>query len=90
MKDYSISDTVCIQVIASFGVDGKIVPQRLIWSDGREFKIEQVTDMIRLNLDGGTCIDCYTVFIAGQEKTLFFKRNGNESDRWFVQKKNGK
>ncbi|MBR6940943.1 MAG: hypothetical protein IKH65_09065 [Clostridia bacterium] len=70
---------------------GRMMPQRLIWEDGRKFKIDRVTDIREsAAMRIGSQRDRYTISLCGQERYLFFERSTNLScniiGRWFVEK----
>ena len=81
---------IYVRVNAEFDKDGFVHPKAIIWSDGRIYDIESVTDIKHMHASraGGTG-DRFTVRIKGQEKYLFYERSpdleGNLLGRWFVE-----
>lgn len=72
-----------VEVISRTDVDGRVVPLRIVWEDGRRFDIERVLDARQAHSlkTGGTGMR-YTVSIGGQATYLFY-----EGPRWFVEAK---
>ena len=66
---------------AQIDVEGRVVPLRIVWRDGRVFEIDRVLESIRRasSLVGGTGLR-YRVRVNGHEKYLFY-----EDPRWFVE-----
>lgn len=72
-----------VAVDASFDEDGRMVPTRVIWDDGRRFDIDQVCDVRRAaSLKTGGDGIRYTIRIGEAVTYLFF-----EDPRWFVEEK---
>jgi hypothetical protein len=76
-------------VSADFDCSGGLHPRSIIWSDGRVFEIDDITDFYP-GYTSDHCGDRYTVIIKGETRYLFFERN-DEMDaarfgRWFVEK----
>lgn len=72
-----------VPVIVKFEKDGRIVPQKILWDDGRVFEIDQVLDMrpgVSLKV-GGQGIR-YTCRIQNKEVCLYY-----EEPKWFVESK---
>lgn len=83
---------VYVEVAASFGRDGRLIPLSLTWEDGREYRIERVMAVQpAAALKAGGQGDRYTVRMQGRDKYLFFERNasitGNNLGRWFVERR---
>lgn len=58
----SASSKVYVEVIATFGEDGRLSPRSLKWEDGREFEIDRVIDIrSAAALKAGGQGDRYTV-----------------------------
>jgi hypothetical protein len=72
-----------VEVISRTDVDGRVVPLRIVWEDGRRFDIDRVLDARQAHSlkTGGTGMR-YTVSIGGQATYLFY-----EGPRWFVEAK---
>lgn len=74
---------IYVKVNADFGLDGKIVPQSIVWEDGRTFTVDDVIDIRRAaSLKAGGQGTRYTCMIAGKERYLFY-----EDPSWFVEGK---
>lgn len=74
---------IYVKVNADFDLDGKIVPQSIVWEDGRTFAIDDVTDIRRAaSLKAGGQGTRHTCMIAGKERYLFY-----ENPLWFVEGK---
>ena len=70
-----------VSVTAKFDPDGNVIPLRINWDDGRNFDIEQITD-VRFAASvktGGSGIR-YTIRIKTHERYLFLEEN-----RWFIE-----
>ena len=83
---------VYVEVMVSFGEDGRMLPTMLVWEDGRKYLIDKVTDIRQAAaMKAGGQGDRYTVIINGQQSYLFFERStnlsGNFIGRWFVERK---
>ncbi len=74
---------VYVDVDVSILKNGKVLPRRLRFEDGKVFQIERLLDTRRAASTkvGGVGVR-YTVMILGHEKYLF-----DESGRWFVEAK---
>ena len=83
---------VYVDVDVSFNPDGRMVPQALVWTDGRTYEIDRVLDVRPAHAEkAGGQGDRYKVKMHGQEKELFFEHNPDMSSpkvgRWFVEAK---
>lgn len=83
---------VYVEVNASFGEDGQMLPKSLIWEDGTTYNIDKVTDIRQAAaMKAGGQGDRYTIIINGKQSYLFFERStnlsGNIIGRWFVERK---
>lgn len=83
---------VYVPVIASFDVEGHLIPKELVWEDGRRYSIDRVLDIRpAAALKAGGQGDRYTIQICKQQSFLFFERSsnlsGNTLGRWFVERK---
>ena len=83
-------ERIYVKVHTLFDQTGQMMPEAIIWKDGRVFPIDRVEDYrpastLELSRTG----DCYTVIIRGERKYLFFKRNIMVNDhrvgRWWVE-----
>ena len=84
------TERIYVKVNTLFDQSGAMMPQAIIWSDGRVFEIDRVEDYRPAStLEVGRTGDCYTVIIRGERKYLFFKRNLRMYDhrigRWWVE-----
>ncbi len=74
---------VYVDVTARFDKGGSVVPENIIWEDGRRFEIDRVVDVRpAASLKAGGCGMRYTCRICGKETFLFL-----EGNRWFVEGK---
>lgn len=70
-----------IPVEAYFNEDGKIIPKKIFWNDGRTFIIDRILDIRHAaSLKAGGCGIRYTCRILGQKKYLFL-----EETKWFIE-----
>ena len=70
-----------VKVTAEHDVDGKTKPLALVWTDGKKYEIDRVTDVrMAPSLRGGGLGIRYTVKIRGKEVYLF-----EDEGRWFVE-----
>lgn len=74
-------DKIFLRVIADMRPDRLVYPQKIIWSDGREFIVQKVTDVRRQFVEevGELCTKYYCI-IDGRFKILCL----NDDMRWFV------
>ena len=74
---------VCVR--AYFNLCGVIIPEEIVWEDGRRFKIDRVLEWRpAASLKTGGCGLRFTCRIGGHETYLYL-----EDNRWFVEKKSG-
>ncbi len=72
---------VCVK--AYFNTQGVIIPETVLWEDGRRFEIDRVTDIRpAASLKAGGCGIRYTCRIKGVETYLYL-----DGTKWFVEKK---
>ena len=70
-----------VDVVANMKSDGSILPQKIIWEDGKEYIIDRVLDIRRAaSLKAGGCGIRYDCIICGQQRFLFL-----EDYKWFVE-----
>jgi len=70
-----------VKVTAEHYVDGKMKPLALVWTDGKKYEVDKVTDARQApSLKGGGLGIRYTVRIRGKEVYLF-----DDEGRWFVE-----
>lgn len=75
---------VYVDVIAKFTRDGRLIPLQIIWTDGRTYEIQRVTDVRRAaSLRAGGVGMRYTCTIAGKSIYLFYEDN----NMWFMEAK---
>ncbi|MBQ0001705.1 MAG: hypothetical protein KBT01_09285 [Clostridiales bacterium] len=84
-------EKVYIKVTSDFDATGYMQPRFITWSDGRIFRIDQVTDFRPAGAIGSphNC-DCYTIRVNGKARHLFFERTDplfrSLVGRWFVER----
>lgn len=73
-----------VQVEATFTPEGKLLPMRVIWDNGRKFEIDRIKDCVRAasRKAGGAGLR-YTCMIRGKETVLYYEENY----KWFVEAK---
>jgi len=70
-----------VTVTAEHGPDGKTKPLALIWTNGKQYEVDRVTDArMAPSLKGGGLGMRYTCRIRGKEVYLFC-----DEGRWFVE-----
>lgn len=70
-----------VEVTARFTTDGKILPIKILWSDGSTFFIDKVLDIRpAASLKAGGAGIRYTCRILGLERYLYL-----EETKWFVE-----
>lgn len=70
-----------VTVTAIHDAEGKTKPLAFIWTNGREYEIDRVTDVRQApSLKGGGLGIRYTVKVRGKEVYLF-----EDEGRWFVE-----
>ena len=73
-----------VEVIASFSADGKMLPLKLIWENGKSYEIDRILRVDRCaSLKAGGAGIRYVCRIQGQRVELYYEENGI----WFVQRK---
>ena len=83
---------VYVRVNVCFSPEGDMIPQSIIWTDGREYKIDELLGVwSRQTIKNPTDGDRYTVLVYGQRCYLYFKRSseltGNNIGRWYTERK---
>ena len=72
---------VYVEVDGHFTSDGRILPRRIYWDDGRRFTIDQITDIRpAASLKAGGAGLRYAIRIGARETYLFLEEN-----RWCVE-----
>lgn len=75
---------VYVSVTAEFSVDGRLLPRKFCWEDGRTYEIEKIKNIQRAaSLRAGGVGLRYTCLIQGQEKHLYYE----DHNRWFMERK---
>ena len=75
---------VFVEVIVKYRIDGMKTPLSIIWSNGKEYIIDKVTEVKRAaSLKAGGLGVRYKCRISGRETYLWFEDN----ERWFVEGK---
>jgi len=83
---------VYVQVKVAFDESGKMRPLMIHWEDGRNFKIDRVSDCKqKAAMRCGSQGDRYTIWVEGKQSYLYFERNssltGDNIGRWFVERR---
>ncbi len=74
---------VYVQVDARFTADGKIIPHRIVWEDGKVYTIDEVLDIRRAaSLKAGGIGMRYLVRLDRKEAFLWY-----EEPAWFMEGK---
>lgn len=69
-----------VDVIALMRKDRQMIPQKLVWDNGRTYEIDKIRNVEqRASQVGGSGIR-YEIFVCGQMRYLFY-----EKDRWFIE-----
>jgi len=72
-----------VSVVAQIKTDGAIIPLSVILEDGREYEIDDLTDVCKaVSFKAGGCGVRYTIRIRSHVTYLF-----NEGNRWFVERR---
>lgn len=75
---------VYVEVNVDFTSDGRMLPKKMVWTDGHVYEIQKVTDVRRAaSLKAGGVGQRYTCIIDGKESHLFYEDN----NLWFVERK---
>jgi hypothetical protein len=70
-----------VEVVADFSPDGKMVPMRIVWEDGRKYDIDRVLRIDRrASLKAGGAGIRYVCRVMGKQVELYYEENG----LWFV------
>lgn len=73
-----------VEVIANFLADGKMLPLKLIWENGKSYEIDRILRVDRCaSLKAGGAGIRYVCRTQGQRVELYYEENGF----WFVQRK---
>lgn len=76
---------VYIEIIAKFDLDGRILPQKIIWQDGIEYKIDKIGVVKQAPPDkvGGYLTVRYECYVNGILKIIYLETSKN---KWFLEK----
>lgn len=74
---------IFVKVLASFDIEGRIVPKTILWEDGHKYEIDSIIDVRQAaSLKVGGIGKRYTCRICNKQAYLFY-----EEPRWFVEGK---
>ena len=74
---------IFVEVNAKFDLGGRMLPQEIVWEDGRIFSIDKIVDIRQAaSLKAGGQGIRFTCRIGNQEKFLYY-----EKPYWFVEGK---
>jgi len=78
-----VSRRVYVKMAVEIDEDGRVVPVRVFWEDGRVFEVERLIDVryAAATRAGGQGV-CYTCRIMGRDARLY-----EDEGRWFVHAK---
>lgn len=79
-----------VEVVVKFREDGRMLPQVILWEDGRRFPVDRIIDISPAPaLKAGGQGDRYTIRVSGKLCYLFFEHacdmDGDKPGRWFVE-----
>ncbi len=82
-KEQKPTEVLYLRVIADMNPERAIMPKKIIWSDGREFDIQKITDVRRgfIKTIGELCMKYYCL-IDGNFRILCL----NDDMKWFTLK----
>lgn len=64
-----------VKVTATFDCDGDLIPEYIVWDDGRKYRIDKISDVrYAASLKAGGAGIRYTCHILGKERYLFWKK----------------
>ena len=70
--------------MAEFTRGGALLPQEIIWEDGRKYGIDRVVDVRQaFSTKAGSAGTRYTCMVGGQEVHLFYEEN----NLWFLERR---
>lgn len=79
-----MSDKVYVDVIAKFSKEGKLIPKKITWENGREYEISSIRDVRRAaSIKAGGVGQRYTCMVEGKEVYLFYEDN----NLWFMERR---
>ncbi len=63
-----------VKVTATFDCDGDLIPEYIVWDDGRRYRIDKISDVrYAASLKAGGAGIRYTCHILGKERYLFLE-----------------
>lgn len=69
-----------VKVTATFDCDGDLIPEYIVWDDGRRYRIDRISDVrYAASLKAGGAGIRYTCHILGKERYLFWRKTGGLS-----------
>ena len=75
---------VWVEVAARFSAQGGVMPEAVVWEDGRVFPIERVKGAARAPARVNAVLPIrYLCTIGGRERAVYFEPN---KLRWFVER----
>lgn len=84
MMSSNTDNKVYVDVLAIFTKDGRLVPSKFVWEDGREYEITRITDVRRAaSLKAGGVGMRYTCMVEGKTVHLYYE----DDNHWFMEKK---
>lgn len=70
-----------IKIIATFTEDGVVLPQTIVWEDGRMFSVDKILDIRKkASIKVGGIGLRYTCLVHGKQIYLY-----KEDDKWFLE-----
>lgn len=70
-----------IKIIATFTEEGVVLPQTIVWEDGRMFSIDKILDIRKkASIKVGGIGLRYTCLVHGKQIYLY-----KEDDKWFLE-----
>lgn len=74
-----------VEVSVRFSAEGGMTPLEIVWADGKSFRIERVTSVLRAPHSVDSVLPVkYTVVIGGDVKALYYEP---QEELWFVETK---
>lgn len=69
-----------VKVTATFDCDGDLIPEYIVWDDGRRYRIDKISDVrYAASLKAGGAGIRYTCHILGKDDTCFWRKTGGLS-----------
>ena len=74
---------VYVDVYAVFSKEGVLMPQSIVWEDGRKYEIDRVIDVRRLaSTKAGGVGERYLCIVNGKEVSLYYE----SKNMWFMER----